>query len=78
MHIALRLTLVHSDLDWNDRFSAKPWYKPEQKGIWKLWENIAVRVGFISPDAVPGPRLRSQGYRIEELVSDPKPLSVSI
>lgn len=48
-------------------FAARPWYKPEPKGIWKLVEKISVSVGFIKPNAVPGPELRSQGFRLEEI-----------
>ena len=44
----------------------KPWYKPQSKGIGGLLDRLAVRLGVY--EDMPGPKYRSEGYRLEEVV----------
>ncbi|KAA1470820.1 hypothetical protein DENSPDRAFT_836710 [Dentipellis sp. KUC8613] len=48
-------------------FNPKPWYKPEPQGLARLVENVKVAIGLQNAEDVPGPKFRSQGYRLEEL-----------
>ncbi|RDB21931.1 Mycophenolic acid synthesis protein B [Hypsizygus marmoreus] len=47
------------------RWQVKPWYKPESTGLgyWKDW--LLVKVGVHTE--MPGPHLKSGGYRLEEM-----------
>ncbi|KAF9074413.1 hypothetical protein BDP27DRAFT_1317043 [Rhodocollybia butyracea] len=50
-------------------FSAQPWYMPEPQTLWgkiKIWAAVKV---FGLYDAMPGKELKSNGYRLEEMVS---------
>jgi hypothetical protein len=49
------------------RWRAKPWYKPERNGLSALMDTFAVMIGYY--DYLPGREFRSEGYRLEELVS---------
>jgi len=46
-------------------FRAKPWYKPESKGLGALIDRLAVMVGYY--DYMPDRRFKSEGYRLEEM-----------
>ena len=48
------------------RWKAKPWYKPQSKGIGGLLDRLAVGLGVY--EDMPGPKYRSEGYRLEEVV----------
>ncbi|KZV77364.1 hypothetical protein PENSPDRAFT_730649 [Peniophora sp. CONT] len=45
----------------------KPWYAPRTAGISRVLEKIALAVGLISADGIPGPQYNDEGYRLEEL-----------
>ena len=51
------------------RFRAKPWYKPESKGLGAVLDHLAVMVGYY--DFLPDRQFKSEGYRLEELVRFP-------
>lgn len=51
------------------RWTARPWYKPESGGLQGLVDTFAVMVGYY--DFLPSRQFKSEGYRIEELVSSP-------
>ncbi|GJJ12690.1 hypothetical protein Clacol_006934 [Clathrus columnatus] len=40
---------------------------PESQGLRRLWEKTLVRLNLANPDKFPGPKWKSQGYRLEEL-----------
>ncbi|CAA7271255.1 unnamed protein product [Cyclocybe aegerita] len=46
-----------------------PWYRPEATGLGYLRDRLLVALGWYAE--APGPRLRSQGYRLEEMASSP-------
>jgi len=46
-------------------FRAKPWYKPESKGLGALINRLSVMVGYY--DFMPDRQFKSEGYRLEEL-----------
>ncbi|TFY82503.1 hypothetical protein EWM64_g1506 [Hericium alpestre] len=48
-------------------YAAKPWYKPEPKGVSAIIQNAKVALGLLDPDDIPGPKYRAEGYRMEEL-----------
>lgn len=50
------------------RFESEPWYKPEPTGLGWLLQTVLVKMGLKDPSHVPGPRFKSDGFRIEELV----------
>ncbi|KAF8883027.1 hypothetical protein BD779DRAFT_1444405 [Infundibulicybe gibba] len=52
------------------RYQVRPWYKPQSGGLGYYIDRLAVAVGYYSE--MPGPHLRSGGYRLEEM----GPLSV--
>ena len=45
-----------------------PWYFAEPTGLRRLWQDVLVRVGYLSAERLPGKSYKSQGYRLEELV----------
>ncbi|TFK38424.1 hypothetical protein BDQ12DRAFT_111542 [Crucibulum laeve] len=47
------------------KFQVKPWYKPASTGVWYYVNQILVKIGW--HNEMPGPHLRSGGYRVEEL-----------
>lgn len=47
------------------RFAAKPWYRPEATGLGYYRDQLLVAIGYFSE--MPGPHLKSAGYRLEEL-----------
>ncbi|EIM83948.1 uncharacterized protein STEHIDRAFT_62460 [Stereum hirsutum FP-91666 SS1] len=49
--------------DW---FQAKPWYKPEPQGLFRLFQHLQVHLGLLKAEDLPGPKYMSQGYRLEE------------
>lgn len=51
------------------RFQAKPWYKPEPQGLFRLLQHLQVRLGLLKAEDLPGVKYMSQGYRLEEMVS---------
>ena len=50
----------------DDRFRAKPWYKPESRGLGAMRDRLAVMVGYY--DYLPARQYKSEGYRLEEMV----------
>jgi len=48
-----------------NRWTARPWYKPESGGLQGLVDTFAVMVGYY--DFLPSRQFKSEGYRIEEL-----------
>ncbi|KAF9467635.1 hypothetical protein BDZ94DRAFT_1318601 [Collybia nuda] len=46
-------------------WQSKPWYKPQSSGLGYLKDKLAVLSGFYTE--MPGPHLKSGGYRLEEL-----------
>jgi len=51
------------------RWQAKPWYKPQARGLQWVVDRLAVMVGYY--DDHPGPQYKSEGYRIEEMGPEP-------
>ncbi|KAL5478984.1 hypothetical protein ACEPAI_2272 [Sanghuangporus weigelae] len=47
-------------------FGKVPWYKPEPKGISRIWQNILVKIGYLDKKYIPSPKYKSEGYRLEE------------
>ncbi|EJD05108.1 uncharacterized protein FOMMEDRAFT_18758 [Fomitiporia mediterranea MF3/22] len=47
-------------------FEMVPWYKPEPTGLAWVWQNILLKIGILDEEYVPGPRYKSEGYRLEE------------
>lgn len=45
----------------------EPWYIPEPSGVALFKQKIAVTLGFVDKNLVPGPKFKSEGYRLEEL-----------
>ncbi|KAF8197139.1 hypothetical protein BJ912DRAFT_954913 [Pholiota molesta] len=51
------------------RFAARPWYKPEPSStVGYYTEKLLVKLGWY--EEMPGPRLKSEGYRLEEMGPD--------
>lgn len=50
----------------SSRFRAKPWYKPESRGLGAMLDSLAVMTGYY--DFLPSPEFKSEGFRLEELV----------
>ncbi|PPQ67784.1 hypothetical protein CVT25_009088 [Psilocybe cyanescens] len=49
-----------------NKWAARPWYRPEPTNILARWrEQLLVKIGWYSE--MPGPHLKSSGYRIEEM-----------
>ncbi|PPR04673.1 hypothetical protein CVT24_011890 [Panaeolus cyanescens] len=48
-----------------NKFAARPWYRPEHSGVFKIWDRMLVKIGW--HQELPGPHLRSSGYRLEEM-----------
>lgn len=48
-------------------FGAKPWYKPEERGLAWMIDHLLVWTG--RREGTPGPQFGSQGYRLQEIVS---------
>lgn len=47
---------------------SEPWYRQQPTGVSYLVERLAVMLKLRDTDNLPGPRYKSEGYRIEELV----------
>jgi hypothetical protein len=47
-----------------------PWYYPEVRGWRSRFDQVRAALGLADPLLFPGPRLQSEGYRMEELVCD--------
>jgi hypothetical protein len=45
-----------------------PWYWPKSTGVRAVWESIQVATGMAQKEDLPGPALKCQGFRLEELV----------
>lgn len=65
----LRHYAIQSSLHRSCRFQAKPWYKPESKGLRRLYERAQVLLGLMEANDIPGAKYKSHGYRLEEMVS---------
>ncbi|KAF9005104.1 hypothetical protein BDQ17DRAFT_1353818 [Cyathus striatus] len=48
-----------------NRYPSKPWYRPEPTGVWYIITWLSVKLGYFS--SMPGPNLKSKGYRLEEI-----------
>jgi len=48
-----------------NKWQARPWYKPERTGLGCYKDKFLVFIGWHSE--MPGPHLRSSGYRLEEM-----------
>jgi len=48
-----------------NKWHVRPWYKPEKTGVGYYMDKFLVFIGYHSE--MPGPHLRSSGYRLEEL-----------
>ncbi|KAL5512765.1 hypothetical protein ACEPAG_3031 [Sanghuangporus baumii] len=47
-------------------FDKVPWYKPEPKGIGRIWQNILLKIGYLDEQDIPSSKYKSEGYRLEE------------
>ncbi|KAL5520979.1 hypothetical protein ACEPAG_8901 [Sanghuangporus baumii] len=47
-------------------FDKVPWYKPEPKGIGRIWQNILLQIGYLDEQDIPSSKYKSAGYRLEE------------
>ncbi|KAL5528659.1 hypothetical protein ACEPAF_7795 [Sanghuangporus sanghuang] len=47
-------------------FDKVPWYKPEPKGISRIWQNILLKIGYLDEEDIPSSKYKSKGYRLEE------------
>ncbi|KAL5507507.1 hypothetical protein ACEPAH_6963 [Sanghuangporus vaninii] len=47
-------------------FDKVPWYKPEPKGIGRIWQNILLKIGYLDEEDIPSSKYKSKGYRLEE------------
>ncbi|VDB92037.1 unnamed protein product [Peniophora sp. CBMAI 1063] len=45
----------------------KPWYLPRPTGLQRVLERVMIVFGLKSEEDLPGPKYRSEGYRLEEL-----------
>ncbi|CAA7271256.1 unnamed protein product [Cyclocybe aegerita] len=48
-----------------EKFAARPWYRPQPTGLGYLRDKLLVAAGWFTE--MPGPHLKSEGYRLEEL-----------
>lgn len=48
-------------------FEFEPWYKPQPTGLALLLQTVLVKTGLKNPAYIPGPRFKSEGYRLEEM-----------
>ncbi|EIM82611.1 uncharacterized protein STEHIDRAFT_63775 [Stereum hirsutum FP-91666 SS1] len=49
-------------------FAARPWYRRESNGLRWMVERVALALGMITVYKIPSKELKSQGYRLEEMV----------
>ncbi|CAA7271254.1 unnamed protein product [Cyclocybe aegerita] len=47
------------------KWTARPWYRPESSGLGYLKDRLLVSLGWYTE--MPGPHLKSAGYRLEEM-----------
>ena len=47
----------------------EPWYEPERTGFRRLIESVKVNLGLNDSSTIPGPKYKSEGFRLEECVS---------
>ncbi|KAL5485397.1 hypothetical protein ACEPAI_8039 [Sanghuangporus weigelae] len=47
-------------------FDKVPWYKPEPKGIGRIWQIILLKIGYLDEEDIPSSKYKSEGYRLEE------------
>ncbi|KAJ8462100.1 hypothetical protein ONZ45_g18059 [Pleurotus djamor] len=70
--VQVEIPIVDRDTEFRmhpTTFEFLPWYKPEGSGFTRIRDFLNSWLGFQA--AVPGPHLKSQGYRLEE-VGPPK------
>lgn len=63
---------LNAQIDSNPRLNVTqqrpdPWYSPQPTGLRLLLQNLLVNLNLINKDYVPGPKWKSEGYRLEEL-----------
>ncbi|KAI0311113.1 hypothetical protein OF83DRAFT_1177889 [Amylostereum chailletii] len=57
-----KLARMHPD--WK---GPQPWYEAPRTGLARVWQAIGLGLGLVDPEYVPGPKWRSDGYRLEEI-----------